>query len=108
MREVSIKEEIINKLSKELNLEKEVIETVISEQGTGVLKALKEYNEVELSGFGKFIISPRKLRNGIKRYTKIVSRLEPKEGIVNISRKLDGSREALQKLKRRSDEIGTK
>lgn len=53
-----------------------VVDKVISFQFKDANEAIKNCNEVEISGFGKFIASPTKMRKKIKKMELIVGRIE--------------------------------
>lgn len=50
-----VREELIAEVAFELNVDKKVVEAVISNQFRGLLGAMKTNNSVELSGIGKFL-----------------------------------------------------
>lgn len=67
------------------NLQPEsVVEAVISHQFKSVLKMMKVHHQVEISGFGKYLLSPKKVSGKLKRYEKLLHNLEgclKKEGL---------------------------
>jgi len=59
-------------------IDETVVEKVISFEKRGIHQALKEFTEVEISGFGKLFISPVKLHKRIKKQLYIIECLEAK------------------------------
>lgn len=94
------------------NLQSEsVVEKVISFQFQEAVKRLKVHHEVEISGFGKFLISPSKLAKRIKKVqlaaTNVQNLLDKgglsEERVKDLERKLKGSNEVLNYLKTRAE-----
>jgi nucleoid DNA-binding protein len=67
----NIKEAICQDIAKELEIDIELVNKVIQFQGEDALRAVKEFKEVEFSGFGKFLLSQTKLGNRIKKLEDI-------------------------------------
>lgn len=80
-----------------------VVEKIISFQGKDASKAVKEYDEVEFSGFGKFLRSQKKTLKKIQRLEegieKVQNKLKVEEDpdlMIVFSRKLIGMEEHLE------------
>lgn len=69
----NLKEAICQDIAKELEIDIELVNKVIQFQGEDALRAVKEFKEVEFSGFGKFLLSQNKLLNRITKLEKISS-----------------------------------
>ena len=65
-----LKEFLVKKLSLKLNTSERIIDTVISHQLTSAFQATSHHNEIELSGFGKFIFSQHKAHKQMQKYTE--------------------------------------
>lgn len=47
-----VRDSIIDKVSERMKLPRDVVETVVVEQFRGLARAFKEYNSIEMTGFG--------------------------------------------------------
>ena len=63
-----LKEFLIKKLSLKLNMSERIIDTVISHQFSSAFQATAHHNEIEISGFGKFIFSKIKADKQMAKY----------------------------------------
>src|SRR5687767_10899261 len=80
-----VKENIIEKTAYDLEIEKDVVDKVISWSYHRANEATRTNREVELSGFGTFTISDAKLRRKIKRtedYLSMMKERFSKDGYV--------------------------
>lgn len=91
------KEYFIKKMAEEMSLPVELINTVIMFQGEDAGKACHIYNEIEFSGFGKFLLSQNKLKKMMGRVEKRLSEAPPD--------KREEMEEFLQILNKRTNEI---
>lgn len=57
-----LKDFLVKKIAKRMQISETVVDAVVMEQFKGVVKALQEYNSVELTGFGKFLFMDAKAR----------------------------------------------
>jgi len=69
------KDTLIKQVSENLGISEDIIFKVVAFQGEDALKAVKIHNEIEFSGFGKFYLSQRKLKNYITGISKGVEKL---------------------------------
>lgn len=60
----------------DLKIPIEVVEKVVSDQFKQINRAFSEYDEIEVSGFGKFLQSQTKIGNRVMKYTKILEAFE--------------------------------
>lgn len=67
---------LVRKMAVKMMLPEKWIDTVISDEKKGINEALKRYQEVEISGFGKFILSQIKLRKKIVSLERILNALQ--------------------------------
>ena len=74
----TIKSFLMEKVREQTSFSSDIIEKVISFQGEDILNAVKESNQIEISGFGLLFISKSKLRKRISRYS---DKLEKVRGI---------------------------
>lgn len=58
-----------------MQISEDIISKVIAFQGEDSLKAVKQYDEVEFSGFGKFYLSETKLHKALTNYQKALDRM---------------------------------
>lgn len=72
------KERIIKKTADDLNLSEDIVHSVISSAFEEAFKAFWQNNQVEISGFGTFMISPAKLARKIPILEKAVEALDIK------------------------------
>lgn len=79
------KDFIIEKVSKDLEIAQDVVETVISWAFKKANEATRSNNEVELSGIGKLQLSQSKVRRQIEMLEKIYSRMSEEERLLQIS-----------------------
>lgn len=85
----------------------DIVEKIINFQFKDFRAAVMEHEQIEISGFGKFIISPAKLRKKIEKFGGVIPALKRKidQDVEDTSRKeyykavLIKSEEALEFLK---------
>lgn len=75
MANKTTKELLIEKTADDLGQPLSIVEEVVGWVMKDTFKALKKYDEVEVSGFGKFLISQAKLRKRIITHERILSHL---------------------------------
>lgn len=56
----------------------DIVEQIISFQFKDVKELVRSYNEVEISGFGKFLVSAAKLRKKIAKLNLVIASIEKK------------------------------
>jgi len=61
-----LKDELMEGVAKQMELPLEMVQAIIKFQGEDAAKAAHKHNEIEFSGFGKFLISKRRLNDKIK------------------------------------------
>ena len=84
---------MIRKMVVDMAIPESVIEKVISFQFTSAADALRTYKSVELSGFGKFLMTDKKVKIAVRRYTNIIEkykRMQQEEGISDKQKKRIG------------------
>lgn len=57
----------VKQTAEQMELPPDLINAVISFQGEDAAKAAHKHNEIEFSGFGKFLISQHRLKKAIER-----------------------------------------
>lgn len=70
---MSVKDYIIRKMAVKLMVHEKVIEAVVNNQFTGAAEAMKNNDEVEISGFGKLLFNKKKAQ---KKMDKFLSQKE--------------------------------
>lgn len=92
-----IKDALILKTAEQLGISPAVVDKVVMNQFKQANKAMKENKEVEISGFGKFLLSKTKINRRITKTEVIKERLEnllskasTHEEVVKINTRLDG------------------
>ena len=73
-----LKEFLVKKLSLKLNVSERIIETVITHQFSSAFQATSHHNEIEISGFGKFLFSQVKAKKQMQKYTEQLAAYEVK------------------------------
>lgn len=96
---MSIKDELVKKVSEELEINENVVEKVVSWSYKKANEAMSINNEVEISGIGKFMLSKAKLNRRIGRYEDMVRRFNGKEVVA------EALATKLQTLKTRKDAL---
>lgn len=76
---VILKDYLIEQVAKGMELPESVVHAVISFQGTDAAKAAHKYNEIEFSGFGKFLLSQPRLKRKILNISNILEGEVPEE-----------------------------
>jgi nucleoid DNA-binding protein len=76
---MSVKDYIITQVAEDLKQPQDLVEKVIAFQGEDLLWAFKNSKNIEISGFGKFTMSPHKVKRVITNYSKTIEELETKE-----------------------------
>lgn len=87
--------------AEELELPLDIIETVIGDSYKNANKAARTTSEIEISGFGTFIVSQNKIRRKIKYCEKAIEAISQREQTPNNVEKLQFYIELLEELKRR-------
>jgi nucleoid DNA-binding protein len=104
----SLKEFLIEKTAEELSQPPLLVTDVLRWVFKDVTKAVKIYEEIEISGWGKFLISQNKLRKRIQRMEQMKGRMEALPQTEEMMEKLSWAAEDLQfyysKLKPTSNE----
>jgi nucleoid DNA-binding protein len=77
-KKLTVKEQIIKKISREKVISQKVIEQVVKHQFDSAHEALKTNNSVEISGFGKFLFNGKKTVHKIKKLEDIKKGYERK------------------------------
>jgi len=75
---MSIKDWLIKGMVGELNYPQDLIEKVIAFQGEDMLRAVKMYKEIEISGFGSIFIAKGKLNSHLNRSKTSIEKLRAK------------------------------
>lgn len=71
-----IKDVLIEQVAEELGHPIDTVEKVIAFQGKEMLQAVKDYNEVEVSGFGTFYVSQNKVKKQIANIERAIEKRE--------------------------------
>lgn len=71
-----LKDVLITRTAIKTLQQEDIIEKVVSHEFKSAKDALKIYREVEISGFGKFIIYPKKLTKKINKKLEIKARID--------------------------------
>lgn len=90
------KEQLIKNTAEQLGQPEDVVGRVVSWSFKDANKALKLYSEVEISGWGKFILSQAKLRKRIERMEKSLITLENSDDVQTNEEKIEGMRKSLE------------
>lgn len=85
---MAVKEELIKKVAADLELSEDIVSEIISFQGQDALEYVKIVQELEFSGFGKFLLSQSKLRKKIKKYKEIELQGHSREEGIRASREI--------------------
>ena len=64
----TVREYVSQKVSQELQFDQDIVDTVISWSFKKANEAVRVHQEVEISGIGKLMLSPAKLRKAITKY----------------------------------------
>lgn len=75
---MSTRDFMVSKTAEDLGLDNDIVEDVIMDSFKALNSAAKVYNEIEISGFGKYLLSQYKLRTRITRYTLALITVEDK------------------------------
>jgi nucleoid DNA-binding protein len=107
-----IKRVLITKAAIKTLKSEQVVDKVITFQFRELLEATRKYNSVELSWFGKFILSPKKLAKRIVMMQQIINKMnrlledpelsEKKKATILV--RLEGVKNDLNNLKTRENE----
>lgn len=104
---LSIKNFLIRQLSSELGISEAIVEAIVSHQLNELTQAVKVVKSAELSGFGKFVLSRKRLfkKRGYLENTLRLSEASLLEDITprmrdNIMKKIYGVGKMLEELKR--------
>ena len=92
---IATKDWVLSLTSEELQLSQVIVETVISDAYKEASKAVKQHNQVELSGFGKLLVSQAKVRRKKGRVEKFLNGIEQ----LLISEQDEEKKQKLQKKK---------
>ncbi len=82
---LSLRDHLISIIAEQLELPRDIVRAVIGFQGEDAAKNAHSLNQIEFSGFGKFVLSQNKLRNKIKAVEDKILRLpegEEKERLI--------------------------
>lgn len=90
----SIKDMLIDRIVAEGNYSENTVESIVAFQGEDLLKALREHNQIEISGFGVLSISKNRLIKKISNYESFISTSKDVE-------KVDRIKEALKLLNKK-------
>jgi len=84
----NIKNEIINKISLELETEERIVSKVIEDSFSKAKEAMLTNNSIEISGLGCFLFKEKTARNGLKKYTTQLNLLNKKIEKENLTNKV--------------------
>jgi len=76
---VPLKDFLIQETAEQMELPLELVKDIISFQGEDASKAAHTYNEIEFSGFGKFLISQYRTKKKIEKMQNKLERGEVRE-----------------------------
>lgn len=110
-----VKDLLITKTAIKTLTSENIVEKIISFQGKDASRAIKTNNEVEFSGFGKFMVSSNKLRKRIDALEKMIVAMNETLSLPieeskkkDTERKLKSTEETLSILKtKQKDELKT-
>lgn len=94
---------LARKTAVKLMLSEHIVEKVLVHEKKGVNTAFKQYNQVEVSGFGKFEISQIKLAKEINKAQQILSALQRRHS--NLPTDQEPPIELVNKLKVTQDNL---
>jgi len=66
---LSVKNFLIRKMAVDMMISEKTLEIVINHQFGSALDALSKYRTVELSGFGKFVLTQKRVDRAMKKYS---------------------------------------
>lgn len=103
-----LKDDLMNKVASQLNLDSAIVSKVINSAFEEVTKAVKIHNEVEISGFGTLKISPTKMLKRLPGY-KYMADFYENEYMTNPNpdnfRKMNDTKQNLETVKYRYEQI---
>lgn len=94
-----LKDYLIRKTSVKTMINEHTVTDIINFQFKDARQALHYANEVELTGFGKFVFLHRKAEKEVERLNKMTGHLLEKERTADVEKKLVGIAEELVFLK---------
>lgn len=94
-----LRDEIIEKVSKDLGISEEITDLVISWSYKKANEATKTNNEVEFSGFGKILVSKTKIARRLKRLEIILEATKNREDSENKEKRLKSINSKIEYLK---------
>jgi nucleoid DNA-binding protein len=92
----SLKELLIDETAKQLSQPPMLVTDVLRWVFKDVVRAFKIHDEIEISGFGKYLISQNKLKKRIARVEQIKERLEALPQTEDVMNKLSWANKDLQ------------
>jgi nucleoid DNA-binding protein len=66
----------VERVARELQQPEELVDKIVSHQFKSAVEALKTERSVEISGFGKFLISPSKIKKRIAKTELMLQRIQ--------------------------------
>lgn len=102
----ALKDVLLKKTSEKTILSEDIVEKIISFQFKEARDRMHDFNEIEISGFGKFQVSQKRLKDNVREIQAIVvnlekaiimSKLTPAK-VINFTKKLESSNILLDDL----------
>ena len=78
LKGVNIKDKLIEQVATELRQPEDWVDKIITHQFKQAAEAMKIFNEVEISGFGKFLQSQSKLKRRILSHEEVREKMKQK------------------------------
>lgn len=104
----SIKDRLLEKTAEDLGQPLGIVEDTMRWMFKDTIKALRKYEQVEISGLGTFIMSPAKLKRRIVKLERIKGLLEAKLPTEDVLRKIESVTINLQYYYSKTNEIEQK
>lgn len=98
---MQIKDWLIRKTAEQLGISESLAETVIGDSYRNANKAARTVSEIEISGFGTFMVSQSKIRRKIEYFEKSADETKTKELTEKNIERLNYYTTILEELRRR-------
>lgn len=76
---MTMKDWIVGQMESTMGFAPDIVTKVVNFQGEDMLKAVKEHNEIEISGLGIIYVSKKKLANRIKQTNQVLEKWKARE-----------------------------
>lgn len=106
--EKKIKDRLLEKTADDLEQPLGVVEDIMRWMFKDAIKAFKAYEQVEISGWGTFLMSPAKIKRRIVKLERIKGLLEAKLPTEDVLRKIESVSNNLQYYYSKTNEIEQK